>query len=372
MDSSAQFSGTTAVQERHRFDEAALARHLRDHLPGFRGPLRVEQFRGGQSNPTFLLITPESDHTSYVLRRKPPGKLLPSAHAIEREYRVMRALHATPVPVPETFCLCEDEAVIGTAFYVMRHVQGRILWDPALPGMTPAARAAIFDSMNAAIAALHTVDHGAAGLADYGKPGNFFVRQIGRWTAQYRASMSEPGERIESMERLIEWLPAHIPAGDEVALVHGDYRLDNLVFHATEPRVIAVLDWELSTLGHPMADFAYHAMAWVMPAGEMRGLAGLDLRALGIPSVQAYLARYCERTCGRTGAPPPSAIEWEFYIAYNLFRAAAISQGILKRALEGSAASPYALNAGRKARAVADAAWQRIVQSAGDTGQTRN
>ncbi len=359
---SARFTGTAAVQERHRFDEAALARYLRAQLPGFAGPLRVEQFKGGQSNPTFVLITPESEHASYVLRRKPPGKLLPSAHAIDREYRVMRALHGSDVPVPETFFLCEDEAVIGTAFCVMQHVPGRILWDPALPGMTPSQRASIFDSMNAAIAALHTVDYAAVGLADYGKPGNFFARQIGRWTSQYRASETE---RIEAMERLIEWLPAHIPASDAAVLVHGDYRLDNLVFHATEPRVVAVLDWELSTLGHPMADFAHHAMAWLMPAGEMRGLVGLDLPALGIPGADAYLARYCERT----GAAAPSAIEWEFYIAWNLFRGAAISQGILKRALDGSAASAYALNAGSKARALADAAWARIEVG---TGQTPN
>ena len=354
-----QFSGTGEVQARHRFDEGALAAWLRERVKGYAGPLAVHQFKGGQSNPTFLLETPAR---SYVLRRKPPGKLLPSAHAVDREFRVMRALAGSDVPVPETFALCEDDAVIGTAFYVMAHVPGRILWDPALPGMTPTERAAIFDSMNAAIAALHRVDYTAAGLADYGKPGNFFARQIGRWTAQYRASETE---RIESMERLIEWLPAHIPPLDAAALVHGDYRLDNLVFHATEPRVVAVLDWELSTLGHPMADFAYHAMAWLMPAGAMRGLAGLDLPALGIPSAQAYLARYCERT----GAAPPSPIEWSFYIAYNLFRGAAISQGILKRALDGSAASAHAFEAGRKGRVVADMAWQRIQA---DTGQTPN
>ena len=356
---SGQFTGTSAVQDRHRFDEAALAAWLRERVAGYAGPLRVEQFKGGQSNPTFLLITPGR---SYVLRRKPPGKLLPSAHAVDREDRVMRALAGTDVPVPTTFCLCEDDAVIGTAFYVMEHVAGRILWDPALPGMNPVERAAVFDSMNAAIAALHSVDYAALGLADYGKPGNFFARQIGRWTTQYRASETE---RIEAMERLIEWLPAHIPAGDAAALVHGDYRLDNLVFHATEPRVVAVLDWELSTLGHPMADFAYHAMAWSMPSGEMRGLAGLDLRALGIPSADAYVARYCERV----GAPTPSALEWNFYVAYNLFRGAAISQGIMRRALDGSAASAHALEAGRKARAVAEAGWQRV---AGDTGQTPN
>ena len=357
--STAQFSGTTAVQERHRFDEATLASYLRAHLLGFEGPLRVEQFKGGQSNPTFLLTTPAA---AYVLRRKPPGKLLPSAHAIDREYRVMRALQATEVPVPATLCLCEDEAVVGTAFYVMAHVPGRIFWDPALPGLRPAERAAIFDSMNATIVALHQVDFAAVGLADYGKPGNFFARQIGRWTTQYRASETE---RIEAMERLIEWLPTHVPASDAAALVHGDYRLDNLVFDATEPRVVAVLDWELSTLGHPMADFAYHAMAWSMPAGEMRGLVGLDLRALGIPSAEVYLARYCERV----GVPRPSVAEWDFYIAYNLFRGAAISQGILKRALDGSAASAHALDAGRKARAVAETAWRRIQEN---TGQTPN
>ena len=360
--SSERFTGTTDVQARHRFDEAALARYLHEHLPGFGGSLKVEQFKGGQSNPTFLLLTPGSERPSYVLRRKPPGKLLPSAHAVDREYRVMSALRDTGVPVPDTFCLCMDDAVIGTAFYVMAHVPGRILWEPTLPGMKPAERAAIFDSMNAAIAALHSVDFAAVGLADYGKPGNFFARQIGRWTTQYRASETEP---IASMERLIEWLPAHIPPGEAAALVHGDFRLDNLVFHATEPRVVAVLDWELSTLGHPMADFSYHAMAWTMPAGEMRGLHGIDLEPLGIPSAQAYLARYCERT----GAAPPSAPEWNFYLAYNLFRGAAISQGILKRALEGSAASAYALEAGKKARIVADIAWQRIEA---DTGQTPN
>jgi aminoglycoside phosphotransferase (APT) family kinase protein len=356
--SSAQFTGTTAIQERHRFDAAALVSYLQAQLPGFEGPLRIEQFKGGQSNPTFLLNTPAS---SYVLRRKPPGKLLPSAHAIDREYRVMTALRDTDVPVPKTFCLCPDDAVIGTAFYVMEHVKGRILWDPALPGMDPIERASIFDSMNRVIAALRKVDHQRVGLADFGKPGNYFARQIGRWTAQYRASETE---RINSMDRLIEWLPRHIPASDEAALVHGDYRLDNLVFHATEPRVVAVLDWELSTLGHPMADFAYHAMAWSMPAGEMRGLAGLDLRALGIPSADMYLDRYCERV----GAAPPSRVEWDFFVAYNLFRGAAISQGIMRRALDGSAASVHAMDAGRKARAVADTAWQRIA----NTGQTPN
>ena len=356
---SGQFSGTSAVQERHRFDAAALDVWLRTHVAGYAGPLQVAQFKGGQSNPTFLLTTPAQ---TYVLRRKPPGKLLPSAHAIDREYRVMRALAATNVPVPRTYALCEDEAVIGTAFYVMEHVQGRILWDPALPGMTPAERAAIFDSMNAVIAALHQVDLQQTGLADYGKPGNYFARQIGRWTTQYRASETE---RIAAMDALIDWLPQNIPPGDAVALVHGDYRLDNLVFHVTEPRVIAVLDWELSTLGHPMADFAYHAMAWDTPAGEMRGLAGLDLAALGIPSARAYVERYC----ARVGVAMPARGEWDFYVAYNLFRGAAICQGILRRALDGSASSPHALAAGARARMVAEAGWQRATAS---TGQTPN
>ena len=354
-----QFTGTSAVQERHRFDVPALDTWMRAHVADYAGPLQVEQFKGGQSNPTFLLIAPGQ---TYVLRRKPPGKLLPSAHAIDREYRVMSALAATDVPVPRTYALCEDAAVIGTAFYVMEHVQGRILWDPSLPDMTPAERAAIFDSMNAAIAAMHRVDLARTGLADYGKPGNFFARQIGRWTTQYRASETE---RIEAMDRLIEWLPQNIPPGDATARVHGDYRLDNLVFHATEPRVVAVLDWELSTLGHPMADFAYHALAWETAASTGRGLAGLDLAALGIPSAQAYMERYCQRT----GMAAPARVEWDFYIAYNLFRGAAISQGILRRALDGSASSPHALEAGRKARAVAEAGWARASAS---TGQTPN
>ena len=282
-----EFIGTMPVQERHRFDEAALLRFMREHVTGFEGDLTVEQFRGGQSNPTFLLT---AGARGYVLRRKPPGILLPSAHAVDREYRVISALHGSGVPVAKTFALCMDESVLGTAFYIMDFVRGRVLWDPSLPGASREERAAIFDELNRVIAQLHSVDYVAAGLADYGKQGSYLERQIGRWTKQYRASETE---RIESMERLIEWLPARIPAGDAAALVHGDYRLDNLVFHPSEPRVVAVLDWELSTLGHPMAEFAYHAMAWSLPAGEMRGLVGLELAALGIPSAEACLARYC-------------------------------------------------------------------------------
>jgi aminoglycoside phosphotransferase (APT) family kinase protein len=339
-------------------DTAALAAWLRANVDEGIRSLDVEQFQGGQSNPTYRVT---ANGRRYVLRRKPPGKLLPSAHAIDREYLVMSALADTGVPVARMHARCEDETVIGTAFYVMEHMDGRILWDPALPGMAPAERAAAFDSMNAAIAALHRVDVQRVGLAEYGKPGNYFARQIGRWTSQYRASETE---RIEAMDRLIEWLPQNIPADDTVALVHGDYRLDNLVFHATEPRVIAVLDWELSTLGHPMADFAYHAMAWEMPTGEWRGLAGLDLAALGIPSAHAYVARYCERV----GVDVPAHATWDFYVAYNLFRGAAISQGIMRRALDGSASSTHAFEAGRRARSVAEAGWAR----AEGRGQTPN
>lgn len=345
-----RFEGTTAVRVKHRFDIAALEAFMRSAVEGFAGPLDVEQFRGGQSNPTFLLKTPGK---SYVLRRKPPGKLLPSAHAVDREYRVMKALHGTGVPVARTYALCEDDAVIGTAFYIMEFVDGRVLWESPLPGMTPPERAAHYDAMNRVIAALHGVDPASVGLADYGKAGNFFTRQIGRWTAQYRSAETE---RLDSMERLVEWLPAHIPADDRTAIVHGDFRLDNLVFHPVQPRVIAVLDWELSTLGHPMADFAYHAMTWYLPPGRMRGVSGLDLAELGIPAVEDYVARYCERT----GQPPVSRAEWEFYLAYNLFRGAGITQGILKRALDGSAASEHALEMGSRTREIADFAWSRI------------
>jgi aminoglycoside phosphotransferase (APT) family kinase protein len=329
------------VTERHRFDVERLADYLSRHLPGFAGPLRVRQYQGGQSNPTYLLTTP---NRSYVMRSKPgpAAKLLPSAHAIEREFRVMRALAGQGIPVPEVLLLVEDEGVIGRAFYVMQHVQGRILWDQALPGMTASERGAIYDEMNRVIAALHSVDVEAAGLSDYGKAGNYFARQISRWSKQYQASETEP---IEAMNRLMEWLPQHIPAGDETRVVHGDYRLDNLIFHPTEPRIVAVLDWELSTLGDPLADFSYHCMSWHIPPGQFRGIAGLDLAALGIPTEADYIRRYCERT-GRRGIE-----HWDFYLAYNLFRIAAILQGVYKRATEGIASSDNALEAGKRAAA---------------------
>jgi aminoglycoside phosphotransferase (APT) family kinase protein len=336
------------VTERHRFDGERLAAYLARHLPGWAGPLEVKQFQGGQSNPTYLLVTPGR---RYVMRSKPGpvAKLLPSAHAVEREFRVMGALAGQGIPVPEVYVLCEDESVIGRAFFVMEHVEGRILWDQSLPDSTRAERAAIYDEMNRVIAALHTVDVASAGLSDYGKAGNYFARQIGRWSKQYQASETEP---IEAMNRLIEWLPQHVPAGEDVAVVHGDYRLDNLIFHASEPRIVAILDWELSTLGHPLADFSYHCMSWRIPAGAFRGIAGLDYASLGIPTENEYIARYCERT-GRTGIE-----HWDFYLAYNLFRIAAIVQGVYKRATEGIASSNNALDHGHRARKLAELGWQ--------------
>ncbi len=341
------FTGTTAVREQHRFDEQRLAAWLRETIPGFRGPLVVEQFRGGQSNPTYRLGAASG---RYVLRRKPPGKLLQSAHAVEREYKVITALGTAGFPVPRTFALCEDESVAGTPFFVMDCVEGRVLWDQSLPGMTLAQRAAIYDEMNRVIAALHAVDYAAIGLADYGRPGNYFARQIRRWSEQYRAS--ETGT-IEAMDNLIAWLPGNIPAGDETTIVHGDFRMDNMIFHPSEPRVLAVLDWELSTLGHPLADFSYHCMSWHIEPGAFRGIAGLDHAALGIPSEAAYIARYCERT-GRDGIA-----HWNFYLAFGLFRIAAILQGIAKRALEGTAASAQAVETGKRARPLAELGWSR-------------
>ena len=336
------------VTARHRFDVERLAAHLEQHLPEFRGPLTVQQFQGGQSNPTYLLTT---DTAKYVMRSKPGpvAKLLPSAHAIEREFHVMRSLASQGIPVPWTLLLVEDESVIGRAFYLMEHVEGRIFWEQSLPGVSAAERAAIYDEMNRIIARLHTVDIERAGLSDYGKAGNYFTRQIGRWSKQYRASETS---KVEAMDRLIDWLPGHIPAGDETTVVHGDYRMDNLVFHPTEPRIVAILDWELSTLGHPLADFSYHCMSWHIAPGAFRGIAGLDLAALGIPSEDDYMRRYAERT----GRGPIE--HWNFYLAYNLFRIAAILQGVYKRATEGIASSDNALKSGENARALAELGWR--------------
>jgi len=341
---------TAEVREQHRFDVAALERYLRERVPDFRGPIEVRQFRGGQSNPTYHL---KAGGREFVLRRKPPGKLLPSAHAVDREYRVITALGRTTVPVPRTYVLCEDDSVIGTAFYVMDCVHGRVFSDPALPGVSPASRRAMYDSMNDVLARLHAVDYTAVGLGDYGKPGNYFSRQIHRWTSQYRASETE---RFESMERLIEWLPAHLPAEDTTTLVHGDFRPGNLIMHPTEPRVAAVLDWELSTLGHPLADLAYNIMPYRLGM-EWDGFRGKDLAALGLPTEEAYVADYCRRV-GRARIP-----DWDWYVVFAIFRLAAIAQRIMGRVLAGTANDPQARSRGERARPLADAGWAIVLNT---------
>ena len=349
------FTGTRPVASQHALDVDALQTWLAQHVEGFAGPLSLEMFKGGQSNPTYKLITPGKN---YVMRAKPGpvAKLLPSAHAVEREFAVMTGLQGSDVPVARMYGLCEDEGVIGRAFYVMECVEGRVLWDQSLPGMSTAQRGPIYDEMNRVIAALHRVKFAECGLSGFGKPGNYFERQIGRWSKQYVASVTTP---IPQMDQLMAWLPAHIPpmARDEsmVSIVHGDYRLDNLIFHPTEPRILAVLDWELSTLGHPLADFSYHCMAWHIPPGAFRGIGGLDLRSLGIPTEDDYIARYCERTGLAT--PDQLRADWSFYMAYNLFRIAAILQGIAKRVEAGTASSAQAVSSGAGARPMAELAW---------------
>jgi aminoglycoside phosphotransferase (APT) family kinase protein len=333
------------------FDLARLERYLRANIECFAGRFEIAPLTGGQSNPTFVISL--DGKKRYVLRKKPAGVLLPSAHAVDREYRVMTALKDTDVPVPRTLCLCEDISVIGTMFFVMEFADGRSLWDPALPGMAPVERASLYDEMNRVIAALHRVDYTAVGLESFGKPGNYFGRQIARWIKQYRASETR---HIESMENLIAWLPENIPPGDETSLVHGDFRLDNLIFHATEPRVIAVLDWELSTLGHPLADFAYHLLAWHLRPDEFRGIGGLDIAELGIPDERNYVSSYCKRT-GRQSIEP---LHWDFYLAYNMFRLACIRQGIMRRVIDGNASNPNAADVGRRAGDMADTAWRLV------------
>jgi aminoglycoside phosphotransferase (APT) family kinase protein len=323
--------GTTTVRAVHRFDEDALTRWLAIHVADYEGPLTVEQFKGGQSNPTYRLTTPRR---RYALRRKPPGILLKGAHAIEREARVMAALAKLDFPVPAIHGLCTDPAIIGTPFYVMDLVEGRIFWDATFPDVGQAQRPAYFDAMNAAMAQLHAIDPERAGLGDYGRAGNYFARQIARWSGQYREDR-EAG-RNPDMDFLADWLPAHIPDGEEAAIVHGDFRCDNLIFDATTPRILAVLDWELSTLGHPLADFAYHAMMYRMPPDIVAGLAGADLAAHNIPSEADYVAAYCQKTGRRDLAG------YEFAIAFNLFRLAAIFHGIKGRVIRGTAASFHA------------------------------
>ena len=331
-------------------DIDALGHWLLDRVDGLTLPVRAERFSDGQSNPTYLVTDAAAQR--YVLRKKPSGELLPSAHAVDREYRVMKALADTDVPVAKMLCYCDDAAVIGTPFFMMSFVQGRIFWDPALPELDSAARGAVYADMNRVVAALHRIDPAAVGLSDYGRSAGFFERQLKRWTTQYRASETEP---IEAMDRLIDWLPTHMPATEETRIFHGDLRIDNMIFHPTEPRVLAVLDWELSTLGHPLADFAYHALPWRLTADQFRGMADKDIAALGIPTEDAYLRRYCATT-GREVA----RAEYEFCMAYSLFRLAAILQGILKRSIDGTAANASAEATGRKARVIAEVAWAQV------------
>jgi aminoglycoside phosphotransferase (APT) family kinase protein len=339
------FSGTKPVEERHRFDEARLEQWMKQNVEGYAGPLTVLQFKGGQSNPTYRLNTPGR---SYVLRRKPFGKLLPSAHAVDREFRVISALHGQGFPVARPYGLCEDDSVIGAAFYIMSMEEGRIFWDGGLPGMSNDERSAIYRAKIETLARLHSYDPAAIGLGDYGKPGNYFARQIDRWSKQYRASETE---KIEAMDRLMEWLPATLPTQERTSIVHGDYRIDNMIFDARQPKVNAVLDWELSTLGDPLADFTYLLVNWVMPYEGRSHIDGLDLKSLGIPTIEEATALYCAKA-GRAGIPD---LNW--YFAYNLFRLAAILQGIIGRIRDGTAASARAAEQASRIGPLSAAAW---------------
>ncbi|MES2168597.1 MAG: phosphotransferase family protein [Pseudomonadota bacterium] len=334
------YSGTMEVEERHRIDDVRLDAWMRENVEGYQGPLTVLQFKGGQSNPTYRLNTPTK---SYVMRRKPFGKLLPSAHAVDREFKVIAALHAQGFPVARAYALCMDDAVIGAAFYIMSMEEGRVFWNPTLPGLEPKERQTVFTSKIETLAKLHSYDPEKIGLGDFGKPGNYFARQVDRWTKQYRASETD---LIPEMEKLIEWLPKTVPTQKRVSIVHGDYRIDNMIFHPTEPRVIAVLDWELSTLGDPMADFAYLLMQWVMP-----GLDGADFKALNIPTMEEAEAIYCKAA----GVPPIENLNW--YFSYNLFRLAGILQGIAKRIQEGTASNAKADASAARRIPLAQASW---------------
>lgn len=332
------------------FDVGALSTYLRREMGDLRLPITATRFNAGQSNPTYLLE--DAGGRRLVLRKRPAGELLPSAHAVDREYRIMAALRGTDIPVPSPYCYCGDSDVIGTPFYVMEFLEGRIFWDPALPGLEPATRRAIYDDMNRVVAALHTVDFAALGLSDYGRSGKFFARQVRRWTSQYQASAVDP---IEAMDRLMEWLPNHIPTDDRTTLFHGDLRLDNMIFHPTQPRVIGLLDWELSTLGHPVADLAYHSLPWHLTSSQFRGMAERAPLPEGIPSEETYLRDYSRRT-GTAIVPD----QFAFCVAYSLFRLAAILQGIYKRSLEGTASGPGARETGQKARPIAEVAWNQV------------
>lgn len=342
------------VLPQHRFDTAPLWEYLRHELADFGANPRLKQFQGGQSNPTFLIDT---DQRKYVLRKKPPGKLLPSAHLIEREYRILRALPAAEVPVPAARLLCEDASIIGTAFYVMDHVAGRVMTNVALPQLTPGERTAIYRDYVRIAARLHGLDYRACGLADFGKPERYVARQLDRWAKQYVASKTEENA---DMERLIAWLAAHVPSRDETAIVHGDYRIGNTIIHANEPRIIAVLDWELATLGHPISDVAYACMYYHLPAQTdgSGGLADMDLHSLGIPDEQTFVDLYCEYS-GRQ-----SLEDWPFFLAFAYFRMAAITQGVYARALQGNAADQRAIRYGELAKGFAATGWRMAAQSA--------
>lgn len=350
-DHQTDFTGVMETPDHLKFDETALARYMTDHVEGFKGPVTVKKFKGGQSNPTYLLTTPAK---KYVLRRKPPGKLLPSAHAVEREYRIMTALGAQSFPVPKTYALCENQEVIGTAFFIMDFVEGRIFWDASLPEAAKEEREPLFNALIDTLADLHKIDYEAAGLGDYGKPGNYFERQIGRWSKQYQAAETE---KIEEMNALMEWLPRAIPDDDMTSIVHGDFRFDNAIMHPFEPKTLAVLDWELSTLGQPLADFTYFLMVWHFPPSVRGGLMGVDIEALGIPTMQDAVARYSAHT-GRDGVP-----DLDFCLAYNMFRLGSIAQGVYARALQGNASSPQAIEMGKQIRPLAMLAWHYAKQA---------
>lgn len=335
----------TPVREAHRFDEAALAAYLAANVSGYQGPLTVQQFEGGQSNPTFQLITPGK---RYVLRKQPPGELLRSAHQVDREYRVMKALRGSDVPVPEMYCLCEDPEVIGTKFYVMEMVEGRLFTEALLPELTPQARRAIYLDLARVMASLHQVDVDAVGLTEFGRPGNYYERQVGRWSKQYVASKTE---EIEAMDRLMEWLPANIPEQKKTVIVHGDFRLGNTLIHPTEPRVVAVLDWELSTLGDALADLGYLCQDYHGDSYFSEGLGSADLESLGIPTEAEFVAEYCKH------AGIGAIDNWPFYLIYNMFRSAAIIQGVYKRGLDGNASSDTATEYGAIARLRSERAW---------------
>ncbi|MFM9853277.1 MAG: phosphotransferase family protein [Sphingomonadaceae bacterium] len=351
LDAQTAFSGTVAPEGADKIDEAKLTAWMAANVAGFEGPVEVRKFAGGQSNPTYKLIAKSGN---YVLRRKPFGPLLPSAHAVDREYKVIAGLHPKGFPVAKPFGLCTDDSVIGSWFYIMDMVEGRTIWDGAMPGSDPATRRATYEAMIDTLAALHAVDVEGAGLSDYGKPGNYFGRQVDRWTKQYRLSETEV---MPEMERLIEYLPRTLPAQDRVSIVHGDYRIDNMIFASNTPKVIAVLDWELGTLGDPLADFTYVAMAWVTENGGRSGVMDLDRAALGIPELDEMVARYCAAT-GRDGIPD---LNW--YFAYNFFRLAGIIQGIKKRVIDGTATSSHAKDMSDRVLPLATAAWEFAVKA---------